>query len=299
MCLDWVCVLETRRTNRNGGIHPSVDRSRRGIHVCISTPGPPLPGVSTHKPWLPCLARTPCGLDCLTACCTRCSRGRFEASSNFQQGGEACSTRAPIRTPVPAYWGSAGRPHSLPRATQPNRSIGRHGRFSAPIGGRAFGQSIDYICMASSHHRLCMYLDCRRLSIPTSHYYTPLIHPSVHHTIDQPTFRTVNRQPTTTTVPATQPLTQQARMSDVKPDAGSEGTITLRVKDQTGEETLFKVRRAALYVSVCVVAENPVSWWFGGLWGLFCCGLGVSGCPNVAVARWPAAAPGHTGSTNR
>lgn len=36
-------------------------------------------------------------------------------------------------------------------------------------------------------------------------------------------------------------------MADVKPDAGNGGggdaaTITLRVRDQTGEETLFKVR---------------------------------------------------------
>lgn len=49
--------------------------------------------------------------------------------------------------------------------------------------------------------------------------------------------------------PQQQPIDQSIdRMADVKPDAGANGgegggaaTITLRVKDQTGEETLFKV----------------------------------------------------------
>lgn len=50
-------------------------------------------------------------------------------------------------------------------------------------------------------------------------------------------------------------------MADVKPDAGNGGgetaTITLRVKDQTGEETLFKART----LCVCVWGEGSGKRW--------------------------------------
>jgi hypothetical protein len=89
-------------------------------------------------------------------------------------------------------------------------------------------------------------------------------------------------------------------MADVKPDAGNGGgggeTITLRVKDQTGEETLFKVS-----VDVCVCCGGGQVDYDGGLMVVVVvvCGLGQGGfeggggvTDSVAARLWQAVGVG-------